>query len=171
MLHIFLRNAFWVVIKMHFRKGTFINYTSFFDGSADIWIGESCNIGMGCRFITGTHLIEDPNRRAGRGIAELINIGNGCWIGAGVTIFPGVTIGDGTVIGAGAVVTSNCKNNSVYAGVPAKIIRRIDYDASWHCVLRLSVRVILLVIVAMIMRQFVILEAMIYLMKFLKQSK
>lgn len=81
---------------------------------------------MDCRFITGTHLIEDPSRRAGRYIAEPINIGNGCWIGAGVTILPGVTIGDGTVIGAGAVVTSNCENNSIYAGVPAKLIRRID---------------------------------------------
>ena len=99
--------------KMHFGKGTFINYASFFDG-------------MDCRFITGTHLIEDPSRRAGRYIAEPINIGNGCWIGAGVTILPGVTIGDGTVIGAGAVVTSNCENNSIYAGVPAKLIRRID---------------------------------------------
>lgn len=112
--------------KMHFGKGTFINYASFFDGSADIWIGENCNIGMDCRFITGTHLVENPSRRAGRYIAEPINIGNGCWIGAGVTILPGVTIGDGTVIGAGAVVTSNCENNSIYAGVPAKLIRRID---------------------------------------------
>jgi acetyltransferase-like isoleucine patch superfamily enzyme len=45
------------------------------------------------------------------------------WIGEGVTILPNVTIGKNSIIGANSVVTINVPENSVAAGVPAKIIR------------------------------------------------
>jgi acetyltransferase-like isoleucine patch superfamily enzyme len=43
-------------------------------------------------------------------------------IGAGVTILPGTTIGKGAIIGAGAVVTKNVEQNTIVAGIPAKVI-------------------------------------------------
>lgn len=76
--------------------------------------------------MTDTHKIANSNRRAGESQFLPINIGDGCWIGAGSTILGGVTIGKGTIIGAGSVVNKDCEANSLYAGVPAKFIKRLE---------------------------------------------
>lgn len=49
------------------------------------------------------------------------------WIGAKATILPGVIIGENAVVAAGAVVTSDVPKNSVVAGVPAKVIKKIEH--------------------------------------------
>lgn len=48
------------------------------------------------------------------------------FIGAGATIMPGVRIGKNCVIGAGAVVTRSIPDNSVAAGIPARVIMTTD---------------------------------------------
>ena len=48
------------------------------------------------------------------------------WCGVNVTILAGVTIGDDVVIGAGSVVTGDIPENSVAAGVPARVLRPLD---------------------------------------------
>ncbi len=80
---------------------------------------------MKCTFITSTHRIGDNLKRGGEDLYKGIKVGNGVWIGASVSILPGVTIGNGVVIGTGAVVTKDCESNCLYAGVPAKLIRRL----------------------------------------------
>jgi acetyltransferase-like isoleucine patch superfamily enzyme len=55
-------------------------------------------------------------------------IGRYVVIFANATICPGVTIGDGAVIGAGAVVTQDVPPMEIWAGVPAKLIRRRNLD-------------------------------------------
>lgn len=50
----------------------------------------------------------------------------GVSIGTSSTILCGVTIGENTIIGAGSVVTKNIPANVVAAGVPAKVIRKIN---------------------------------------------
>lgn len=58
-----------------------------------------------------------------------IKIGRYCWIGMNASIMPGVTIGDHTIVAAGAVVTNSFSEGyCMLAGVPAKVIRRIDPD-------------------------------------------
>lgn len=49
----------------------------------------------------------------------------GASIGSSSTILCGVTIGENAIVGAGAVVTKDVQANSVVAGVPAKIIRKL----------------------------------------------
>lgn len=46
------------------------------------------------------------------------------WIGANVFINPGVRIGKNSVVGANSVVTKDIPDNTIYGGVPAKLIKR-----------------------------------------------
>lgn len=51
-------------------------------------------------------------------------IGNDVWIGANCLIRGGVTIGDGAVVGMGSVVTKDIGPYEIWAGNPAKLIRK-----------------------------------------------
>lgn len=56
-------------------------------------------------------------------------IGNDVWIGQYAMIKQGVTIGDGAVIGMGSVVTKDVGSYEVWAGNPAKFLKkRFDDD-------------------------------------------
>lgn len=55
-----------------------------------------------------------------------IKIGNNVWLGMHVTILKNVTIGNNVIIAAGAVVTKSIPDNSIAAGVPAKVIGKFD---------------------------------------------
>ncbi len=50
----------------------------------------------------------------------------GASIGSGATILCGVTIGERAIVGAGAVVTRDVPPDTIVAGVPARVLRRID---------------------------------------------
>ena len=54
-----------------------------------------------------------------------ILIGNNVFVGAHSIILKGVTIGDNSIVGAGSVVTKNIPTNEIWAGNPAKFIRKI----------------------------------------------
>lgn len=53
-----------------------------------------------------------------------VSIGKSVWIGDNVVIMPDVTIGDNSIIGANSVVTHDIPENSVAAGIPARIIKQ-----------------------------------------------
>jgi acetyltransferase-like isoleucine patch superfamily enzyme len=58
-------------------------------------------------------------------------IGNDVWVGNNVLIKGGVTIGDGSIIGMGSIVTKNIPPYEIWAGNPAKFIKkRFDNDVS-----------------------------------------
>jgi acetyltransferase-like isoleucine patch superfamily enzyme len=48
------------------------------------------------------------------------------WIGANSTILPGVTIGENAIVAAGSVVTKDVPANTIVAGVPLKVIKKIE---------------------------------------------
>ena len=52
-------------------------------------------------------------------------IKKGASIGSNATILAGIVIGQNALVGAGAVVTKDVPDNTVVAGVPAKIIKKI----------------------------------------------
>jgi maltose O-acetyltransferase len=54
-----------------------------------------------------------------------IVIDNEAWIGAGVIILPGIKVGARSIVGAGSVVTKNVPPNTVVAGVPARVLKKI----------------------------------------------
>lgn len=49
----------------------------------------------------------------------------GASIGSSATILCGVTIGENAIVGAGAVITKDVPPNTVVAGVPAKIVKKL----------------------------------------------
>jgi acetyltransferase-like isoleucine patch superfamily enzyme len=55
-----------------------------------------------------------------------ISIGKNCFIGCNAIILKGTVLGDGCVVGAGAVVSGKFENNSVIAGNPARVIRKLE---------------------------------------------
>ncbi|WP_392561072.1 Vat family streptogramin A O-acetyltransferase [Orbus sturtevantii] len=51
-------------------------------------------------------------------------IGNDVWIGQNVTILPGINIGDGAIVAANAVVSHNIPPYHIFAGNPAKCVKK-----------------------------------------------
>lgn len=57
-----------------------------------------------------------------------VSIGDGTWIGEKVSILPGVSIGKKCVIATNAVVTKTIPDYSMAAGIPAKVIKKWNFD-------------------------------------------
>lgn len=96
------------------------------DNRAPVRIGSRVGIGIGVCLITSNHELNDPRVRAGVEYLDSIDIGDGAWIGSRATVLAGVTIGEGAVIAAGAVVRSDCDPHTLYGGVPARAIRKLE---------------------------------------------
>lgn len=90
---------------------------------AKVKFGDNVFIAPNCGFYTAEHPLDAETRNKGSEYAKPIIIGNNVWIGGGVQILSGVTVGNNSVVAAGAVVTKNVPDNSVVAGVPAKVIK------------------------------------------------
>lgn len=68
-----------------------------------------------------THDFDDP---AFPMISSPITIGSYAWICARAVVCPGVTVGDGAVLGLASVATRDLEAWTVYAGAPAREIRK-----------------------------------------------
>lgn len=65
-------------------------------------------------------------------------IGNDVWVGTEAVIISGVKIGDGAVIGARAVVTKDVEPYAIYAGNPARLVRKRFDDSTIQQLLALK---------------------------------
>ena len=86
-----------------------------------VTIGQRCFVGHGVMFANDMFREGKPN--ADRESWGHITVGNDVSIGSGATILA-VSICDGAVIGAGSVVTKSIVEKGVYAGNPARLLRR-----------------------------------------------
>ena len=86
-------------------------------------IGEDCFVGHGVMFVNDRFAIGGP-ARGNKDLWEASRIGNRVSLGSNSTIMP-VTICDDVVIGAGAVVTRDISVPGIYAGSPARLLRKL----------------------------------------------
>jgi hypothetical protein len=102
-----------------------------------IWVGDGSRVIVGddCMFsddvsirstdhhsIVGLDSFEQINR------PEDVLIGSHVWLAANVTVTSGVTIGSAAIVGAGSVVTKPIPSAELWAGVPARVLRK---NVSW----------------------------------------
>ena len=85
----------------------------------NVKIGKNCFIGHGTMFINDNFKNDKINK-----VFKQTNISNNVLIGSNSTILP-VKICSKVIIGAGSVVTKNINKSGVYAGNPAKFIRKL----------------------------------------------
>jgi tetrahydrodipicolinate N-acetyltransferase len=95
-------------------EGSMIDMNAVIGGRGTI--GKNCHIGAGA-VIAG--VIEPPS-------AKPVIIEDNVLVGANAVLLEGVHVGQGSVVAAGAVVVEDVPANSVVAGVPARVIKRID---------------------------------------------
>ena len=96
-----------------------------------VTIGDYCFIGHGVVFINDNYpravkengQIESDKDWAARFVK--IKVGNNVAIGSNATILGGITIGNGAMVGAGSVVTKNVPAAEVWAGNPARFLRKV----------------------------------------------
>ena len=88
-----------------------------------VTIGSDCFIGHGAKFVNDDFHTGGP-ARGDTSLYGRTEIGNGVSIGTNATILP-VRIADGIVVGAGAVVTRDLAEKGIYAGNPARLIRKL----------------------------------------------
>ena len=55
-----------------------------------------------------------------------VRIGNNVFLGANTVITKSVTIGDNVIVGAGSIVTKDIPSNEIWAGVPARFIKKYN---------------------------------------------
>lgn len=104
-------------------KNVFINHACTFMDRGGITIEDDTKIGPKVNLITSNHPLDPAHRK--ELISTPIWIKRNVWIGAAATILPGVTVGENSVVAAAAVVTQDVPPNTVVAGVPAKVIRKL----------------------------------------------
>ncbi len=94
-----------------------------------VHIEDNCFIGHGVMFINDLY----PRATAADGSLQTeadwkvipTYIKKGASIGSNATILSGITIGENALVGAGSVVTKNVEANTIVAGNPARVMKKI----------------------------------------------
>lgn len=92
-----------------------------------ITIEDYVMIGSGCKIYDNDwHPVDFVKRiRGGTIISAPVRIKTGAWLCEGVTVLKGVTIGERAVIAAGSVVTKDVPADEVWAGNPARCVKKL----------------------------------------------
>ncbi len=134
-------NAYGCEIDDHSKIGAFVEIQK------GAFIGKNCKISSHSFICEGVHIEDNvfighgvmftndlfpkatnpdgsPQTEADWKVIET-RVKRGASIGSNATILCGITIGENALVGAGSVVTKNVPPNTVVAGVPAKILKKI----------------------------------------------
>jgi acetyltransferase-like isoleucine patch superfamily enzyme len=107
-----------------------LNGTSIVSRSAKITIGRGSMIAPNVVIMDSPYHklwpLEGRGSYPGVELDEDVTIGSDVWIGTGCLLLPGANIGNGSVVAARSVVNGSFPENSLLAGVPARLIRKLD---------------------------------------------
>ncbi len=114
------RGGFIEIGNNNFINGAFIS------ASSRVKIGDNCKFGPITMIMDSDfHDIKDHSKD---GQTSEIIIEDNVWVGARATILKGVTIGEGSIVAVGSVVTKDVPPNSIVAGVPATLVKKISRE-------------------------------------------
>jgi acetyltransferase-like isoleucine patch superfamily enzyme len=117
--------------RVRIGAGSFLNQGVMVASEQLVEIGEYCMLANGCFVSDANHRFDDPEKPItwqGFQSKGPTRIGDNCWLGTNVVVTSGVSIGERCVIGANSVVTHDIEPFSVAAGLPARVIKRVEYD-------------------------------------------
>lgn len=126
--------------KIEIGSYAFVGENSRIYSAKRIKIGDRVQIAHGCNIFDNNIHSLDPIERHSEykqnitsQIVKLyplkekeVTIKDDAWLGANVIVLKGVTIGEGAVIGAGSVVTNDIPDYCVFAGNPARFVKKIN---------------------------------------------
>lgn len=124
-----IENSYNGYNNLSIGKKSYIGFETLFDLTGQITIEDYVTLAPRCTILTHQDVGERPLAKIFKATKEHTILRKGCWIGAGVIVLGGVEIGENAVIGAGSVVTKNVDPFSVYAGVPARFIKKLEMEA------------------------------------------
>ena len=132
--HTLLEPHVWITApgaaRIRIGSGTFLNIGVMIASLELVEIGDHCMFANGCFVTDGNHRFDNPTRPVpwqGFTTKGPTRVHDNVWCGVNVVITSGVTIGERCVIGGNSVVTADIPPCSIAAGVPARVLRRIEY--------------------------------------------
>ena len=106
-------------------QNTTINgYANFRFKDAKITIGRDCLVARNVTILTKGYILDKKQISTKHMLAKDVCIGNNVLLGSNIVIMPGIVIGNHAVVGSGSIVTKNIGDFEIWAGNPAKLIRR-----------------------------------------------
>jgi acetyltransferase-like isoleucine patch superfamily enzyme len=124
----------WITIadegRVAIGEGCFLNRNTMVAAQSEVTIGDHVMFANGCFVSDAAHAYDRkdiPVPWQGFTSKGPTRIGSNCWFGVNCVVNTGVTIGDHCVIGANSVVTKDIPPGTIAAGVPAKVIREIEF--------------------------------------------
>lgn len=119
--------------RIRIGEGAFLNRNVMLAAHEEIVIGDHVMFANGCFVGDASHRFDDPDMPiTWQGFTSKgpVTIGSNCWFGVNCVVTSGVTIGERCVIGANSVVTRDLPDGVIAAGMPAKVIREIEFRES-----------------------------------------
>jgi acetyltransferase-like isoleucine patch superfamily enzyme len=127
----------WITMSAEARisigEGCYLNRETMIAAEREVSIGDHCMFANGCFIGDASHRFDDPDLPVtwqGFTTKGPVRIGSNCWFGVHCVVTSGVTVGDRCVIGANSVVTSDLPDGVIAAGIPARVIREIEFRPS-----------------------------------------
>jgi acetyltransferase-like isoleucine patch superfamily enzyme len=114
-------------------RGCFLNRGVMLAALGLIEIGDHVMFANGCFVGDADHRFDDPDRPVtwqGFSTQGPVRIGSNCWFGVNCVVTSGVSIGERCVVGANSVVIDDLPPGVIAAGVPAKVIREIEFKSA-----------------------------------------
>lgn len=104
--------------KVYLAKGTWIN------AIGGVFIEDEVVVAPYCVMSSNNHGFKEGSVLRGGAHPAPISIKFGSWIAAHSVLTAGVIVEKGNIIGANSVVTKSTESNFIYAGVPAKKVKK-----------------------------------------------